>query len=195
MSDKYILVIFFDSRFASIFGGWILYRYFASIFSVHGKLLIMLPVLLYEELCCWKVWYDVIQWRTKTTMYSQLATERGLERGVGTIGPATDLLPRKQLLKLQRFLTVLALVRADTTVKVKVVELPDVHHSFDKLVHHVFGVVGGGCHPQALWPPGHRWVIYGLDIDIMLAHEVIGQLCTQGSVSHLECQTKTTIIF
>ena len=65
---------------------------------------------------------------------------------------------------------------------------PDRQSSVDELVHHVLSMVRGGCHAKQFLAPGNRRVVDCLHVDLVLAHQIVGQLSAHFGISNLPTQ-------
>ena len=62
---------------------------------------------------------------------------------------------------------------------------PDRQSGVDELVHHVLSMVRGRRHAQQLLAPGNRRVVDRLNVDPVLAHQIVGQLSAHFRISNL----------
>jgi len=70
-------------------------------------------------------------------------------------------------------------------MKVKAVAAPDLDKTVNKVVHHGGRVVRGRGDTQAFLTEGHGRVIDGLDVDVVVAHEVVTQFGGQCCITNL----------
>lgn len=70
---------------------------------------------------------------------------------------------------------------------------PDVNKFLDEIVHHFGGVVGRGRDPQPFLAQRHCRVVDGLDVNIVLGHQLIAQFRGKSGVSDLCSNMKTVI--
>lgn len=79
------------------------------------------------------------------------------------------LLPLAHQLKVQRLPAEVAL-GGRVGLQLQAHLLPGLHQLFNKIVHHLWGVVRRGGNAEKLIPPGYSRVVDGLDVDVVLAH-------------------------
>ena len=58
----------------------------------------------------------------------------------------------------------------------QVVCFPDLNQRFHEFIHHFRGMMWSGCNPQALLTAGDGRVIDGLHVDVVISHEIVGNL-------------------
>lgn len=63
------------------------------------------------------------------------------------------------------------------------------HQLTEEEVHHLRCVVRGGGNPQELLPARHRWVVDGLDVDVVPAHQFVTDFRVFSSIGDLSAIT------
>lgn len=115
-------------------------------------------------------------WSSHRHRAAVIGKEDVLERGIGTVGSATDFLFRLEYLDSQGLVADLTLIWTDRSLpaQFQTIVTPDSDDWGHEVVHHGLGVVRGWSHAESLATASHGRIVDGLDVDVVFVHELRG---------------------